>query len=267
MTYALKFVDADETIIRGLAIPFGGPIKGKDIDGEDFGPDTDLCLDWFPQGRPVLYHHGLNRAVKTSVVGRTDPELEIDDEGVWVKTELNKRARWYDRVRQLVNDEALGYSSGAMPHLVKATKSGHITRWPWVELSLTPTPANPAAVVYALKSALDDVTTTEDEDGSGPESFDAHAERVASDVAALVERAETRVDQRSAKAGRELSAANRAALLELDGKLAGWVSDIAKRRSQIKDLLARTDPDAKKALLDLEVELVVSELRRAGVQV
>src|SRR5688572_11577720 len=56
---AVKFVDGSDTLIEGLAVPYGGSFgKGKDLHGEDFGPDTDLALDWFPEeGRPFLFHH------------------------------------------------------------------------------------------------------------------------------------------------------------------------------------------------------------------
>jgi hypothetical protein len=259
---AVKFVDDDETVIRGLAIPFGGPIKGKDIDGEDFGPDTDLCLEWFPDGRPVLYHHGLNPATKTAVVGR-QTEIEVDDEGVWVKAELDKRSRWYSRVKKLVDKGAVGFSSGAMPHLVKATKSGHITRWPWVELSLTPTQANPnAALVYAVKGSVEDIP---EDDGPEHGPYTEHGERVLADVSGFLDRTDDRIETRS-KVGRELSAANRAALTELDGHLATWAKEVAKKRERIKELLDRTDPEAAKAedTTALEAELLVSELRRAG---
>ncbi len=66
----------DATTIVGLAIPFGG----KDADGEYFDRDTDFCLDWMQQ-RPLLYHDGLDRDVKTAVVG-TVTETMIDALGV-----------------------------------------------------------------------------------------------------------------------------------------------------------------------------------------
>jgi hypothetical protein len=263
---AVKFADEDDdgSMIRGLAIPFGGPIKGKDIDGEDFGPDTDLCLDWFPDGRPILYHHGINGAIKTSVIGR-QVALETDDEGVWVKAELDKASRWYSRVKKLIDQGALGFSSGAMPHLVKATKSGHITRWPWVELTLTPTRANPnAALAYAVKGSVDDITDTGDGQEHGP--YTEHGERVLADVHGFLERTDDRAESRL-KVGRELSAANREALTKLDGHLAGWERDVATKRKRIQDLLARTEsaPAAKSEdSTALEAELLISELRRAG---
>ncbi|MBA2382572.1 MAG: hypothetical protein H0V73_10730, partial [Chloroflexi bacterium] len=40
-----------------------------------------------------------------------------------------------------------------MAHLVQTKSDGQITRWPWIELSLTPTPSNPDARLYAVKAA------------------------------------------------------------------------------------------------------------------
>lgn len=149
---AVKFVKGSDSLIEGLAIPFGGPIAGKDLDGEDFGPDTDLALDWFPQGRPVIYHHGLDGALKGAVQGR-QTEHDLTDEGVWARAQLDVSARYHGAVSKLVAAGKLFFSSGSMPHLVETDDTGHIKRWPWVELSLTPTPANPLAVVHAVKSA------------------------------------------------------------------------------------------------------------------
>lgn len=263
MDMAVKFADGTDNIIRGLAVPFGGPFAGnKDITGEDFGPDTDLCLDWFPQGRPILFHHGLDGSLKTAVVGR-QTDVEVDDEGAWVKAQLDKRSRYYSRVKQLIDQQALGFSSGAMPHLVKTRKDGHIERWPWVELSLTPTEANPFGAVYAVKADLSGFTTDliDEPEDTGSESFDDQAARVASAVGEFVKRAEARIEVRAAKAGRELSSSNRTWLQSLDERLGA----IAELRREVQEALNRTDPDAKKAVAELEVELLLSDLQRSGV--
>jgi hypothetical protein len=143
---------ADDLTIAGLAVPFGD----RDLDGETFDQDTDFCLSWFADGgRPILYHHGLDGAIKTEVVGR-QVEADVREEGIWIKAQLDRRSRWLTRVMALLRRGSLGWSSGAMAHLVEATKTGRITRWPIVEFSLTPTPASPRTAVfaYAVKSAL-----------------------------------------------------------------------------------------------------------------
>lgn len=147
---AIKLLGEDT--IEILAFPLGGPFEGKDGDGEYFSLKTDLCLDWFPAERPLLYHHGLDDGPGADVIGRIDCKSLrlVDDEGYWVTAQLDKRSRYFKRVKQLIEQGALGGSSGAMPHLVRRAKDGELLRWPWIEQSLTPTPCNPySAVTYA----------------------------------------------------------------------------------------------------------------------
>jgi len=57
------------------------------------------------------------------------------------------------------------FSSAAVPHLVKKAVDGRLTRWPWVETSLTVSPANPLAVVDSLKAVevLREIGATEEQ--------------------------------------------------------------------------------------------------------
>jgi hypothetical protein len=146
---AVKFVGPDT--IEGLAMPFG-----MDTDGEAFTKSTDLCIDWFgPSGRPLLYNHGLDRVHKAQKVGQ-QTEYEVRDEGIWAQSQLNANARYRKAIDKLVEEGALGYSSGAYPHLATKNRAGELTRWPWVELSLTPFPAHPGALgVHYVKSSAD----------------------------------------------------------------------------------------------------------------
>lgn len=147
MLHAVKMAEGADDILEGLGIPYGGPHNGKDIEGEAFTKSTDLCTDWFGPGeRPLLYHHGLDNDAGTSVVGRV-ADYKATDKGVWTKVQLDRQSDYFDAIKELVDQGKLFFSSGAMAHLVRRKKSGEITRWPWVELSLTPTPANLLAEV------------------------------------------------------------------------------------------------------------------------
>lgn len=141
----LKFVDGSNDTIDILAIPYGGPLNGSDLQGERFTKSTDLCLDWFEE-RPLLYEHGLDETIKTSVVGRSRYDHE-DEEGVWVKAQLDTSNKYFSAVKQLLDKGKLFASSGAMAHLVRKSAAGDIERWPWIELTLTPQPVNPFATV------------------------------------------------------------------------------------------------------------------------
>jgi len=141
---AVKFADEQAGIVEGLAIPYGGPMGGKDLQGEYFTPRTDLALKWFDR-RPALFHHGVDPDAEIEPVG-VQFETKTLDAGQWAKVQLDKAHRYYDMIADMVRQGKLFFSSGAMPHLVQKGKDGELLRWPWVELSLTPMPANPYAI-------------------------------------------------------------------------------------------------------------------------
>ncbi len=118
MQRAVKFAGPDG-LIEGHAIPFGGPFGGKDLDGEYFSPATDLCLDWFPAERPLLYQHGLDGGVGLSVVGRVKMDtFRTDDDGGWVQAQLDQQHAYFSRIKRLVEQGKLYFSSGAMARLI-----------------------------------------------------------------------------------------------------------------------------------------------------
>ncbi len=143
----------DAWIIEGLILPIGGPINGQDLTGTHFTKDTDFALDWFPDGgRPGLYRHGFDPEVGISVVGR-ETKSWSDERGRWLRAQIDKAHEYAAEIKQLLDEGLLSLSSGAVDHLVQiASKSGEIVRWPWVEWSLVPNPANPEAIVYQVKS-------------------------------------------------------------------------------------------------------------------
>jgi hypothetical protein len=130
-----------------------GDASRPDLQGEYFTPQTDLGLDWYPR-RPVLYHHGLDGDLGPVMIGQIEV-MQPDQTGVWVEAQLDMRNRWARAVLELVGREALGWSSGSLPHLVEVAADGHIRRWPVVEGSLTPTPAEPRYTdAVAVKAAF-----------------------------------------------------------------------------------------------------------------
>ena len=141
-TRFVKMFEGSETEIEGLAMPFGGPFDGQDVAGEHFSAKTDFAFNWFKE-RPLLYHHGLDGDVQMSVVGRVKSWDVRADLGVWMKGQLDASNEYFAAIKELIKKGKLFLSAGAMRHLVEVDKkTGEIKRWPWVEESLTPTPAN-----------------------------------------------------------------------------------------------------------------------------
>ncbi len=151
MHTTLKAINAAEGRVGGYLVVWGNP-QQRDLQGEYFSPESELGLDWYDQ-RPVLYHHGLDGNMKAAVIGVID-RLKADATGVWAEAQLDLRQRYVRTVLKLVEKGILGWSSGSLPHLVDVANDGHIKRWPIVEGSLTPTPAEPRRTdVHTLKSA------------------------------------------------------------------------------------------------------------------
>jgi HK97 family phage major capsid protein len=142
---------------RVLGVPYGGPIKGRDLDGEAFHEDTDV---WLKTGDEVnlTYYHGY---------GPDDPE-EWQETPVVIGratyTGFDKRGHWFEPRLDLdeplaqrlikADIEDLRASSGAVAHLVRMGKGGLVDVWPVGELALFDTndwrlPANDFAVIEA----------------------------------------------------------------------------------------------------------------------
>jgi len=141
------FKNGDDTVIEGMGMPFGGPFNGRDLMGEFFSGKTDFAFDWFSE-RPLLYHHGLDKSAGIAAVGKVVGHEVKSKLGVWVQAQLDASSEYFDSIKDLIKKGKLYLSSGSLGHLVDMdNKSGEIKRWPWVELSLTPTPANLLAEV------------------------------------------------------------------------------------------------------------------------
>jgi hypothetical protein len=137
---------------RVLAIPYGGPFKGKDLDGEYFSKNTDIKPDWFDR-RPLVWHHNLDPNLKADPVIGTADDLEQGDDGWWATVWLDRSHRYWEQVNGLLSAGKIYGSSGSLPNFVRTdAKTGEILVWPYIEQTLTPTPANPYSRVVAAKA-------------------------------------------------------------------------------------------------------------------
>ena len=129
-----------------------------DLTGEYFTPDTaELDVFFKSLGKlPLLYHHAGDTALKTEVIGTVDV-LAADDTGMWYEAQLALAGKYRQVIQDLIDRQALGTSTGTLPRARKAAVDGRIERWPIVEISLTPTPAEPRTLidrpVAAIKAA------------------------------------------------------------------------------------------------------------------
>lgn len=147
----------EEGEIEGYLIVWGNETQ-RDKQGEFFTPQTELRLDYY-KSRPVLFHHGLSEADSIKIGEIYD--IQVDNYGVKAKARLylnheNNFVRRYARFAwEETKANKMFWSSGSIAHLVEVTPTGQITKWPLVEGSLTPTPAEPYRTkVDAIKEAI-----------------------------------------------------------------------------------------------------------------
>lgn len=150
MTVKLLQQGDTHVVIGGYGVVWGG----ADMVGDRFEPTTDFRLDLVPR-KPVFYDHTLGDApqVELGEVVR----VQSDEKGLWVEAQLERHRQYVEQVLKLVEQGALGWSSGSVAHLVRRDGSGAVRSWPIVEFSLTPTPCEPRCLgVERLKSILGD---------------------------------------------------------------------------------------------------------------
>jgi len=125
-------------IVGGPLLLWGDPAR-KDLQGDYFTPKTKLWLEEY-KTVPALFHHGLDKDVGLAVIGYR-VKAEVRDEGVWVRDWLDTSSQYWERVKKLLDAEALFYSPGSAPHLVKRRPDGRLESFPVIEDTLTPLPA------------------------------------------------------------------------------------------------------------------------------
>lgn len=159
---ALKALDENGKI-GGYLVRFTDA-QQKDLTGEYFTADTYLGAQK-GNGVDTIFHHGRPITLKSSVAKATASEIakfqdhifapvktKQDAIGIWAETVMDMSDAYEKRVFGLTKAGKLGWSSGAVGHLVKVEADGKITRWPIGEASITPTPAEPLNRALPIKS-------------------------------------------------------------------------------------------------------------------
>lgn len=143
---------------RVLGLPFGGPVTGRDLDGESFHPGTEI---WLQVGDYVnlTYYHGFgpdspDTAQNPPVIIGRARYMGVDERGHWFSPSLDPAEPLAQR---LINADPgiIRASSGAVAHLVRMSPGGLIDTWAVGELALFDVnewrlPANDWAVVEVL---------------------------------------------------------------------------------------------------------------------
>jgi HK97 family phage major capsid protein len=149
--------------VGGYLVRFGSP-DDVDLEGEFFSKNTELGI---ADGStlPIFYNHGTDKNIKNHRVGRG--VVKFDEVGAWLESQLELRDDYERAIYQLAIDGKLGYSSGAIVHLIEREDSGkavHIKSWPVGEASLTPHPAESRNKIIPIKSLFKEETIMDEKE-------------------------------------------------------------------------------------------------------
>lgn len=136
----IKSIGGDR--IGGYAILWGNEDK-RDLTKQFFTQKTaELTTIFDAVGKlPWLYQHAMDGTVKTKVGGVVDT-LKTDSIGLWYEAQLKLADEYDEYIKKLLEAGRLKTSSQTFPVAFEYNKStGEITRWPIVEITGTPTPA------------------------------------------------------------------------------------------------------------------------------
>ena len=147
---------------RVLGVPYGGPIEGRDLDGEAFTSETDIWLKTGDQVN-VTYYHGFDpdemgeKQKIPALIGKAT-YVGADERGHWFEPVLDGDEPLAQRLMKASITE-LRASSGAVSHLVRKGAGGLISVWPVGELALFDMnewrkPANDFAVIEAKAEVI-----------------------------------------------------------------------------------------------------------------
>lgn len=160
---SIKALD-DNGKVGGYLVRFSDDGAQKDLSGEYFTSKTFLgSRDG--DGVDTVFHHGQALPIKAKLTKAAQAEIEAlrdhvfapvktkrDAVGVFAETVLDMADEYEKAVFGLVKAGKIGWSSGAVGHLVKKADDGQITRWPIGEASFTPTPCEPQNRAITIKS-------------------------------------------------------------------------------------------------------------------
>jgi hypothetical protein len=139
-------------ILAGHSVVYGDASQ-RDLSGQWFTAKTYLG----PRdgdGADGLFHHSLEIPGLEEFQDHLFAPIKTrrDDVGLWTEVVLDMADQYEAAVYKLGKAGKLGFSSGSASHMVRCTEAGEITRWPIVEVSLTPTPCEPRARAQSIKS-------------------------------------------------------------------------------------------------------------------
>lgn len=160
---SIQVAENGDLIVGGWAIKFSdGAADDRDWYDEYFSRASHLLLEYY-QNAPLFYEHGLDADYGKDVIG-VRARTAIYRFGVWMEHRVYAAHKYFERTKRELEALILGYSTGAINHLVTLHyATGENRSWPAAECSLTKSPAEVALGPVSVKSFVSALETAREQ--------------------------------------------------------------------------------------------------------
>ena len=146
--------DGKDYIVSGYAVLF----DLEDLYGTHFSKNTDFWESSTSDTPPLMFDHASDPKIGLSTIGQVTKK-KADEIGIWFEATLERANKYAEAIADLVRTHKMGVSTGTSPHMM-SYDGAHITSWPIYEVSLTPTPAEPATIGHLAQRSLAEAMDT-----------------------------------------------------------------------------------------------------------
>jgi len=132
--------DGKDYIINGYMVVF----DNVDLYGTRFTKNTDFLEDATSDTPPLLFDHAQDPKLGLSMIGQVT-QKKTDEIGIWFEATLERANKYAEAIATMIRSGKMGVSTGTSPHMM-AMDGDQIRSWAIIEVSLTPTPAEPDTI-------------------------------------------------------------------------------------------------------------------------
>tara|TARA_R110000751_G_scaffold8906_4_gene34499 strand:+ start:615 stop:1268 length:654 start_codon:yes stop_codon:yes gene_type:complete len=142
--------DGKSFILEGYMVVF----DNIDLYGTRFTKNTDFWESTTSSTPPLMYDHAMDSKLGLQMIGQVTKK-KTDEIGIWFEAQLDKANKFADAIATMVRTGKMGVSTGTAPHMM-SVDGNTITSWAILEVSLTPTPAEPDTIGHLSQRTLVD---------------------------------------------------------------------------------------------------------------
>lgn len=145
--------DGKSFVLEGYMVVF----DNVDLYGTKFTKNTDFWESTTSATPPLMYDHAMDAKLGLQMIGQVTKK-KTDEVGIWFEAQMDKANKFAEAIAQMVRAGKMGVSTGTSPHMM-SLDGNTISSWPILEVSLTPTPAEPDTIDHLAQKRYEEAVS------------------------------------------------------------------------------------------------------------